>query len=82
MRNLQTELPEHTFRLKTYKKNELAMPTLDKAMPAHDEGTPGDGVRQEPPVPAQGGGGGNSQTPGRTVLAGFTGCFFHCFSPV
>ena len=25
MRNLQTEQPEHTFRLKTYKKNELAM---------------------------------------------------------
>ena len=25
MRNLQTEQPEQTFRLKTYKKNELAM---------------------------------------------------------
>ena len=37
-------------------------------MPAHDEGTPGDGVRQEPPVPAQGGGGGDSEASGGTVL--------------
>ena len=52
------------------------LPTLDKAMPAHDEGTPGDGVRQEPPVPAQGGGGGDSEASGGTVLEGSFGCFF------
>ena len=45
-------------------------------MPAHDEGTPGDGVRQEPPVPAQSGGGGDSEASGGTVLEGSFGCFF------
>ena len=44
-------------------------------MPAHDEGTPGYGVRQEPPVPAQGGGGGDSEASGGTVLMVPTGCF-------
>ena len=98
MRNLQTELPEHTFRLKTYKKNELAMmyfPDVTKDAASRNFRR---WIRQCPPMMKKLQAMGydknrqyllkaeveviDSQTPGRTVLAGFTGCFFHCFSPV
>ena len=46
-------------------------------MPTHDEGARGYGLRQKPPVPAQGGGGGDSQTPGRTVLKSSENTSFH-----
>ena len=44
-------------------------------MPAHDEGARGYGVRQEPPVPAQGGGGGYSKASGGTVLGALPDAF-------
>ena len=52
------------------------LPALDKAMPTHDEGARGYGLRQKPPVPAQGGGGGNSEASGGTVLGVPSDVFF------
>ena len=55
------------------------LPPLDKAMPSHAEGTPRHRLRQEPPVPAQGGSGNNCKASGGTVLVGSRRMLFSLF---
>ena len=75
--HLQEERTGHdVFPRRVEGRGIAQLPPLDKAMPSHAEGTPRHRLRQEPPVPAQGGGGGDSEASGGTVLEGSFGCFF------